>query len=298
LVHETRGRHNNFDGLRLLGALLVLFSHQFALSGRWEPRFLGDHSFGNLGVLIFFSISGYLIAASWERDPSLKRFLAKRFLRMVPALAVAIPLAAGLVFSLRLWKFPENPLHALNGSLWTIPIEIYCYLILVGVALLTKHSAVVIATLAVIAHLIFDLRNNFTVNFIVYFGMFFAVGALLYRFKRLQNCAHFFVLVGVCIIAWSDDTALALAVIVPPIVVFVGLRSWRPMNLACKYGDLSYGIYIYAWPVQQIGVAYMPDAPYLLLFSVSLPVTMSLAWLSWHCIENRALKLKPLKPVT
>jgi len=79
----NHGQRNNFDALRLIGAFLVLISHQFALSGRWEPRFVGDHSFGNLGVLIFFSISGYLVTSSWLKDPNILRFAARRALRMV-----------------------------------------------------------------------------------------------------------------------------------------------------------------------------------------------------------------------
>ena len=47
-------RSNNFDGLRFTGVLLVLWSYMFAVSAHWEPRFLRDHSFGNLGALIIF----------------------------------------------------------------------------------------------------------------------------------------------------------------------------------------------------------------------------------------------------
>jgi len=55
---------NNFDGVRLLGAVFVLLSHQFALSGRAEPLIIGQHSLGNLGGLMFFSISGFLVMQS------------------------------------------------------------------------------------------------------------------------------------------------------------------------------------------------------------------------------------------
>ena len=79
----NHAQRNNFDALRLIGAFLVLISHQFVLSGRWEARFVGGHSFGNLGVLIFFSISGYLVTSSWLKDPNILRFAARRALRMV-----------------------------------------------------------------------------------------------------------------------------------------------------------------------------------------------------------------------
>ena len=50
---------------------MVLLSHMAPLSGRIEWIWMGEHSFGNFGVLIFFSISGYLVAASWNSDPDL-----------------------------------------------------------------------------------------------------------------------------------------------------------------------------------------------------------------------------------
>ena len=70
------GRHNNrFDTLRLLAALLVLWSHCFPLAGRAqdEPlaRLTGIDTLGGLGVAIFFVLSGYLITLSWERQPHL-----------------------------------------------------------------------------------------------------------------------------------------------------------------------------------------------------------------------------------
>ena len=100
---------NNFDALRLIGAFLVLVSHQFALSGRWEPKAVGDHSFGNLGVLIFFSISGYLVTSSWLNDPNILRFATRRTLRMAPALCVSMPLTWAVIAALGLTGFPDNP---------------------------------------------------------------------------------------------------------------------------------------------------------------------------------------------
>ena len=75
-------RLNNFDSLRLTAALFVLVSHQHALTGLPEPSILNVHSLGGLGVLIFFSISGFLVAQSWQADPNLWRFSAKRLLRI------------------------------------------------------------------------------------------------------------------------------------------------------------------------------------------------------------------------
>ena len=70
---------NNFDAIRVVAATMVLYSHHFALTGQMEPSFFGIHSLGGLAVTIFFVLSGYLVNASWQRDPNLWRFGLRRF---------------------------------------------------------------------------------------------------------------------------------------------------------------------------------------------------------------------------
>ena len=79
---------NNLNFVRLFGASLVLYGHSFVFLGLPEPLFLSLQPLGALGVLIFFTISGYLITESWDRDPNLSRFIARRMLRIFPALVV------------------------------------------------------------------------------------------------------------------------------------------------------------------------------------------------------------------
>jgi peptidoglycan/LPS O-acetylase OafA/YrhL len=64
-----------------------------------------------------------------------------------------------------------------------------------------------------------------------------------------------------------------------------------------RYGDFSYGVYIYAFPVQQLLVAWMGGrVPVLLLAAMALPIVVVLAALSWHLVEKRALSLKHSPP--
>ena len=95
---------NNFDFIRLCAALCVVVSHQFALTGLPEPVILKTHSLGGLGVLIFFTVSGFLVAQSWDSDPNIARFAARRLLRLWPGLA-------GLVLvTVFLWAPAASPL--------------------------------------------------------------------------------------------------------------------------------------------------------------------------------------------
>lgn len=316
-------RSNNFDALRLLGALLVLFSHQFALSGRHEPRLVGDHSFGNLGVLIFFAVSGHLVTVSWMRDPHLGRFLLRRALRLLPGLMVAMWVCAPVLawlrpdtfswlgYLLHPWSSQRDPWFAgqpqtlLNGSLWTIPVEIKCYLILclAGLAarghldkLVAAASVVLLGWyLAVLGGQAGFERANVAghLSFVPYFGAFFLLGAALALWSPLRRHALWIAAAGVAALAVGQYT-MALALIVVPLVVTIGAASWPLLREAGRFGDLSYGIYVYAWPVQQLGVyALGKDRPYPLLLAVSAVGAIVLAWLSWHLVERRALSFKP-----
>ena len=163
---------NNFDTLRLFLAALVLFSHSYPLAGvnALEPIVVltrGQVNGGGIAVDGFFVISGYLVTSSWLSTGSTDKFLRKRILRIYPgflaalaaSFAVAIlfspaPLtyASGVVLNSELVvrgvlllsygaldnnaAFPNNPFpHAVNGWLWTLQPELFCYLIVAGAAL-------------------------------------------------------------------------------------------------------------------------------------------------------------------
>ena len=88
------------DGIRLLGALAVLFSHSYLLatgSEATEPfvRLLGEHQIvGLYGVFTFFIISGYLLARALQHDPDPVRYAVHRTLRIYPAFAVCMLMTA------------------------------------------------------------------------------------------------------------------------------------------------------------------------------------------------------------
>ena len=90
MAEPRTGHDNNYDVLRLLAAGLVLVSHAFALLGRAEPAVPLTHdTLGFDGVLIFFAMSGILVATSWSRDPRPFAFATKRALRILPGLFVS-----------------------------------------------------------------------------------------------------------------------------------------------------------------------------------------------------------------
>ena len=92
----------------------------------------------------------------------------------------------------------------------------------------------------------------------------------------------------------AGSPLLGLVLAIPAVVVFVGTRSWPVLRRAGRFGDLSYGIYLWGWPVQQVVATRLgPHAGYATLLATSLAVVVPLAALSWHLVEKRALRAKP-----
>lgn len=165
-MHETL-RHNNFNLLRLLLALLVLLSHSAELADGNRSREILTQlfhtlSFGEFSVDGFFLLSGFLIAQSWVSTPVLGVFLQKRVLRIFPGFLAASlicglvvgPLAADAGYLGRLAPatvlrdmlllqapsvtgvFSGQPHPVLNGSMWTISLEFFCYLSVAGLGMI------------------------------------------------------------------------------------------------------------------------------------------------------------------
>lgn len=163
---EAPHAENCFDFLRFAAATMVLISHSFPLVGLPEPRILNG-TLGGLGVNIFFVTSGYLIYASWERDPSAIRYLIRRSLRIFPALFCvlvftvfivgpifsSLPLTdyfsqretylylTNLFFSSASYLpgvFEENPYpRKINGGLWTLKYEFTMYIAILIIGMLS-----------------------------------------------------------------------------------------------------------------------------------------------------------------
>src|SRR4051794_23283701 len=103
-LRETSApERNNFDAIRLSMALLVVWSHSFGIhlgseDTEWISRLLnGRYNAGNIGVMAFFVISGFLIMQSWERSRSARSYFEKRVRRIYPGYLVATTICAFLV---------------------------------------------------------------------------------------------------------------------------------------------------------------------------------------------------------
>jgi peptidoglycan/LPS O-acetylase OafA/YrhL len=310
------GRDNAFDVLRLVAAVLVLFSHSFVLAGMVEPQ-VGGASVGFLGVEMFFAISGFLVSASWARDPRVRAFLARRARRVLPGLAFCLVLtavvlaptaAAGYVgqnllavASGGLLASPDYTLPgvfgggSVNGSLWTLPIEAQAYLAvaLLGSLTFTRRAITVAALIALAAPAaayalpvvgpVLESRPE-SIQLLATF----AVAALLYVHRervplRLDVAA--LALGAFAAALGTPAERVVTALCLPYLVLVAAYRT--PVRL--RGPDLSYGVYLFAFPVQRLllEAAGGLDHP-AALFAASLLPTFALAWLSWSLVEARA----------
>ncbi|TAJ72942.1 MAG: acyltransferase [Phenylobacterium sp.] len=297
----------NFDIMRLVAALLVVVSHTFPLAGQAPFRIMGVEDLGALGVSVFFVISGYLVSASYERDP--KAYLLKRVLRIEPGLIASLVVTVGLLAlvttapAAEYWPaaamyvlrnallypatyalpgvFQDVPFTGVvNGVLWTLRLEFTFYLVLM---LIGARLRLVLALLAVCA--VVFVTMTFThphwaeekLTRIAFLGarnglLFFAGAALQLSRRKVPLW-----LGGVSVVAFPFLGPLALPTAV------LGLA--RPGKLPA---DLSYGVYIYAFPIQQVLAAHGQ-----LNVATAVLAVLPFAVASWFLVERPALKLKP-----
>ena len=322
-------RGNDFDALRLVAALMVVVGHGAVLLGEPAPRLLGlpVHS---LGVSVFFCVSGFLIAGSMERAPSAGRFLWHRVLRIFPALIVVValsmlvlgPLVTSLpvgayISSPQTWAYALNvPLlaqyelpgvfdsavharPAVNGSLWTLGVEFCCYLGVLalrwvpgrwrGVPLRGVLAVVALVGLGVVTGLGGALGSSAELC------AFFAAAAavrLLVPAAWLRWPAGVVALAVLLLAAGTPLQQVALWIALPVLVIVVGTGSLPVLRRAARFGDFSYGLYLWSYPVQQLVLEVLGRLPTAANLALVVTVTLLLAVASWWLVERPALRWK------
>jgi peptidoglycan/LPS O-acetylase OafA/YrhL len=350
MKNGSRHADNSFDTLRLFFAVLVIFSHSFALgrgSDNTEPLFLltrGQITLGNVSVWAFFVISGFLIAQSWTRSPNPLKFLKRRVARIYPGFIVAallsalilVPIAADpatrhpvaignfLLQTLRLQVFDTPPIfihnawpNTLNGSLWSVPFEFWCYIgiLLLGVAgMLRRRWLVAALFVAVIAwHLYLSITGwapggkilGIIFGFPLFWATvlpFFLAGSLFHLFGGVALLRKRLMIAALVILIASNFIPHALIVTLPVCGAYIllgvaYLPLLRPLNLG-RFGDFSYGTYLYAFPIQQL-IVYCGGGTMspVKLFLLAAPLSVGVGVLSWFLVERHFLSKSPsLRP--
>lgn len=293
----------------------------------------GQCVLGVAGVFVFFTISGFLVTQSFEATDSAPRFFVKRALRIYPGLLVCLAASAfllgPLVSTLPVAEYLRDaapyryvvsnfsmimPSHTLpgvtfsgygagtviDGPLWTLPSEVSMYLMVGTLGLLRALDLrLVLALVAVgMIGIWFDTASSdYFVGSALWLLPFFAAGMALYRLRDrgiFRGRIALVALAGLILSVWLHAFILLFPVFGSYLVIYLALERRLPAIKAARFGDLSYGLYIYGWPVEQVlvhlhgGGMRWPE-----LFALALPLTAALAFLSWHLVEAPALRLKP-----
>jgi peptidoglycan/LPS O-acetylase OafA/YrhL len=318
---------NNFDFLRLFAATAVLLAHQFALVGIYVAPPIPGHSWAGLAVSIFFVISGYLVSTSWRKDPILWRFLVKRLLRLIPALAfvtiltvfVIGPLATSYsineyflnkdtysylkniylnMHSALPGVFLNNPYPvAVNASIWTLPLEVNWYEVLAVLGLLgwlrKRMLIFFLICICIIWDHNFHLPDNETnLNWFFHYGAFFLSGVMSSLFRITPRILYGAVILSV-IAFYYDLWFMGVILVLPVAVIYIGCMTTPVIANLDKIGDISYGVYLFAFPIQQTVIYFFgTQLSFFALIMTSIMVTYLLAYISWKFVEEPALGLK------
>lgn len=330
---------NNFDFLRFIAALLVIFSHAYPLSygnNELEPLFRltdGKSTLGFISVGVFFVISGFLITQSYERTNNLFKYFLARILRIFPGLAFALLITTfvlGPIFTnttvteyfsdsstytylsnITLLDFsPSLPGlfegnsygDIVNGSLWTLKYEFLAYIIVafLGISKLLKKKVVIVLFMLSFVLSYFPLTNSNIINEIPNLMRFFGAGMLLYLYRELIPLKSSYAFVSFLIVALSPLAGLfveAFIIFGSYLTIYLAYTTKVRLYNFSKYGDVSYGLYIFAFPIQQIVTQLNGGSMNSFNnFFISSIFTIILAFISWHLVEKNFMKLKGYYP--
>ena len=273
----------------------------------------GQIHFGNLAVCIFFLYGGYLIAKSAERLQTAKAYFKARIFRILPCLVVVtfvLTFVAGPILTEdKLGDYFTNgmtyryllnaimlPVHNLpgvfehniynptvNGPLWTLPIEFLCYImcfIVLKIGFLNRKRMKWTVPVFIIGYAgaWFVLRGNETLVAALRPAGMFYVGMLCYVYRdkiSLKLSGALISLAALVLSAWAGILGITIFLFLSYFLFYIGYGTTHKFSNFAKYGEVSYGMYLCGWPIQQIicminGGSMMP----VLNFVITLPLAI------------------------
>lgn len=320
--------NNNLDLLRLLAAIAVIVGHAYAISpqeGKTDLvlRLLKFDYSGSLAVKFFFFVSGLLVTKSLLDKPSLGGFVLSRSMRLFPALIACVLISVFVIgpvmtteplseyflnpqTRLYIWSnlildtqwnlpgvFSKNPISTVNGSLWTLPIEFFCYLALSSMAAIGCLSSRLVGSITCVL-LIAALA--YRPDFMAAFGMpaeawlypvYFLVGSLFAMHADRFEINLRVVLGWVIVAVLSKNTVFYQFAVCGAMFLFALWFSTTKAGLSLRLpGDFSYGIYLYGFPMQQISKHFWPEQNVLQNQLSGILFATLCAIASWYLVEK------------
>ena len=329
-------RVNNFNIIRIIAAAMVIYGHMSSIMGVYKHT-VYDQAVSTLAVKILFVISGYLIMGSLMNDSHYGRYMIRRSFRIFPGLIGVVlfaifvigPLSTSLTLgeyfsSVTTWQYLRNivlyPIYvlpgvfadyvypnAVNGSLWTLPIEFALYLILPALLYVFKkmdiveHGLGIVTGICIVSDCVYtqwfpDARlvvygtNWFDALAIIpyfFMGSFIALPKIK-KLLNIQIATLLMVLLAIFKVS-AAKYELALCLILPYFVLSVALTERPVFSRWFEKCDFSYGLYLYGFVIQQAVSHQLQKIGNFSLnqeFLISFTITFVCAVFSWYIIEK------------
>ncbi|WP_196806563.1 acyltransferase family protein [Methylobacter luteus] len=288
-----------------------------------------DYS-GSLAVNIFFFLSGLVVTNSLLEKRNLIQFVISRIFRIWPALFITVFISAfilgpvltklpineyfgsgdafryfykSLILNYQLslpGVFVDNPWkNSVNGSLWTISYEVSAYLIVLSLFMVGLFKSKILPLILFLVILIDPLLGNkllFTwlphKHHINMLAPCFAFGSIL-AFYKDQISINFFLILGAWLLFYLFRNC-GYKFYFLYYAIFVSIIYIASLDFVIKLkpkSDISYGIYLWGFPVQQILASYFHEYGVLFNQVSALCISIILGFISWHLIEKRCISL-------
>jgi peptidoglycan/LPS O-acetylase OafA/YrhL len=288
----------------------------------------GRLTFGSFAVGFFFVTGGFLITKSCERNGSFKGFFTARIKRIFPQLffvtfiltfiiGAALTSASLIEYytSAKTYKyllnsvlilqhnllgvFENNPYpDVVNGPLWTLPVEFFCYIMcFVSVKIgfvkqkIYKWTLPLLAIAAVLLYVMF-YENSFIIS-VIRPVLLFYIGMGIYVYREKINFSYISTIISVlmfCIALIFKLDGVAMFVFFPVFVFGMSYATKRKFTSFTKYGEFSYGIYLWGWPVQQVicelwgsGITWYENA------AISIVIASILGVLNYYIVDKKIM---------
>lgn len=321
--------NNNIDAVRIMASLLVVWCHSFALSGGkgdFISKLLPQTAAGEFGVSIFFFFSGLLVTNSLLTNKDPLRFVVSRFFRIVPAYLIVVIISAfiiGPIFTTLtcydyltcretwiyffhnayfdtkfvlpgLWTTLPDPF--MNGSLWSLPIEIGCYITVLVIFILCSrfHINKLIPLLgcllcSLMPHTFFtEMLGIGYSNISGLFLFCFTVGAFFSVYKDKVSVDRFVIVALIMsnMFLWRYANIIRFFFPVSVSIILLYIATIPPLVTKKLRHDISYGMYIWHWPLMQMIVSITDCRNPYCLFGIALPISIIVSYISCRVIEE------------
>ena len=285
-------------------------------------------------------MSGFLIFYSYIKNPNLKNYIRKRTKRILPPYLLVVILCfiiGSFITNLRITEylqsgesysylinnilflnflqptlpgvFENNPIQAVNGSLWTMKVEIMFYIsVPIVFYLLKKYNKLwVMIGIFVFSilyeqcftylfektnnELYFFIRKQIGSQFIYFYSGTFIL--LYFQYFRKYLKYLFPLAIAICIFEDANIILFYLEPIATSIIIIGFAYNFKYLNFIRKYDNITYGIYLYHFPIIQIIIQFNIAKEYpLIAFLLSLIITIITAILSWKYLEKPIINKK------